>query len=188
MLALSAALGFGAGGDFGRVSLDDAGSPGTPGGAAADADPSQLRPRSGSGPVLPDFSLAGFGGEGTIDAADLRGTPLVLNFWASWCPFCIEEMPGFEAVHRRFDGAVTFLGVDLQDDRGLARDLIRRTGVTYAMAEDPNGTLFSAIRGVGMPTTLLVTADGHVAERITGPLRAATLEKLILEHLFEERA
>lgn len=123
-----------------------------------------------------------------MEASDFRGTPLVLSFWASWCPFCIEEMPDLERVHRRFGEAVAFLGVDLQDDRGLASDLIDRTGVTYPIAEDPSGSLFADTRGLGMPTTLLVTADGHVARRITGPVSDDELERLVLEHLVEETA
>lgn len=148
-------------------------------------DPGALVPRAGTGPPLVDFTLARFEGGGTVSVSDFRGTPLVLNFWASWCPFCVEEMPGFEQVHREFGGAVAFLGVDLQDDPKLARDLMVRTGVTYDLAVDPDGSLFAAVGGTGMPTTLLVSADGRVEEHITGPLTAQQLRELILENLFE---
>lgn len=181
VLAAAAVGGFLAGGDAGRAGGDVV----PVGSAEPRLDPGELVPRAGSGPPLPDFTLQAFGGGGTVSAADLRGTPLVLNFWASWCPFCVEEMPGFERVHRRLGDAVTFLGVDLQDDPKLARDLATRTGVTYPLAEDPDGSLFAAVGGLGMPTTLLVSADGRIEERITGPLTAEQLRDLILRHLFE---
>lgn len=188
VLIVSVALGFIAGGSFGEDELRVAGGGGTetasPEGMAP--SPDSFRARPGDGPRAPQFSLPAFGGAGTVTAAEFDGTPLVLNFWASWCPFCIQEMPGLEAVNQRFGGAVAFLGVDLQDDPGLAEDLIERTGVTYQIAEDPGGGLFAEIGGLGMPTTLLITADGHVADRITGPLDAENLEQLVLEHLVEE--
>jgi thiol-disulfide isomerase/thioredoxin len=133
------------------------------------------------------FELARFDGEGVVTLEDYRGTPLVLNFWASWCPFCIEEMPGFERVRAKFEGSVSFLGVGMREtSRSLAEDLVERTGVTYDLAEDPEGALFVAVEGRNMPTTLLITADGHIAERIGGPLQERQLEALILEHLVEE--
>ncbi|MBI2237014.1 MAG: TlpA family protein disulfide reductase [Actinobacteria bacterium] len=181
-LSIAIVAGIVAGGDLGGTQVEDR----SPGSSQATFDPSALKPRKGSGPLLPDFSLAAFGGQGEVTGADFRGTPLVLNFWASWCPFCIEEMPGFERVNREFGGAVTFLGVDLQDDRALAEDLAVRTGVTYRLAEDPEGSLFAAVGGLGMPTTLIVSADGHIEEKVTGPLEPDQLRRLILENLFEE--
>lgn len=61
-----------------------------------------------------------------------------------------------------------------------------RTGVTYRLAEDPEGSLFAAVGGLGMPTTLIVSADGHIEEKVTGPLEPDQLRRLILENLFEE--
>lgn len=182
-LAISAGWGYVDGGDFGDVPTLSAadGASGTEGPA-----PGRLVPRTGTGSPAPDFALDAFDGQRTVSLADFAGTPLVVNFWASWCPFCIAEMPGLEAVHQRFGGAVAFLGVDIQDDRGLAADLIERTGVTYEIVEDPDGSLFRDAKGVGMPTTLLVTSDGRVAQKITGPIEADELEEAVLRHLVRE--
>lgn len=156
--------------------------------ADADRDESApaLRPRPGVGPEMPPFSLARFDGEGQLALEDFEGTPVVLNFWASWCPFCIEEMPGFERVHRRFEGSVAFLGVSMRESsRSLAEELVERTGVTYELVDDPDGSLFAAVEALAMPTTLFITADGRIAEKFGGPLREEQLEDLILEHLVE---
>lgn len=182
VLSVALVAGFVSGGDFGGSPVEDRSA----GRAETTFDPSTLEPRKGSGPLLPNFSLDALGGAGEVTFAQFQGTPLVLNFWASWCPFCIEEMPGFERVNREFGGSVAFLGVDLQDDRALAKDLAERTGVTYRLAEDRDGSLFAAVGGLGMPTTLLVSVDGHIEERITGPLQPDELRRLILEHLFVE--
>lgn len=173
VLALAAGLGLLLGGPGGL--------PGLPrtGGAAPTGD---------AGVAAPEFELPAFGAQGTIASENFKGTPLVLNFWASWCPFCVEEMPDFEKVHQQFAGRVAFLGVALQDDPRLAADLLRRTGVTYPIAEDPSGSLFVAARGLGMPTTLLITADWRVATRVTGPLDADGLEELVRRHLLAPEA
>ena len=121
------------------------------------------------------------GSEGTL--ADLAGTPAVINFWASWCPPCITEMPAFEAVHIELAPDVAFLGFNVGDEPGAARELAERTGVTYPLAEDPDSTIFQAFGGFGMPTTALVTPEGMIVHVISSRLRAQDLRALIAEHL-----
>lgn len=127
--------------------------------------------------ALTDFE----GGRFTLES--YRGRPMVVNFWASWCPSCAAEMPAFEQVHQRFDGSVEFLGVNHSDTRASAEELAQSTGVTYRLAEDPQGRLFSAFGGAGMPTTALIAADGGVAEVVVGQLSEEYLTSLIKEHL-----
>src|SRR3990172_13074862 len=74
--------------------------------------------------------------------ADFAGKPLVVNFWASWCPACVAEMPDFEAVHARLGDEVAFLGLNMQEtDEGAARDLVDRSGITYRLGRDPDGAI-----------------------------------------------
>lgn len=143
-----------------------------------------VEPRPGEGPEAPSFDLPNFEGEGQLTYADFEGKPLVLNFWASWCPFCIDEMPAFEEVFQRFSGDVAFLGVNVQDERELAEQLAEQTGVTYPLALDEDGSLLREVEGRSMPTTLLISADGHVVHRFGGESTPADeLTGLILEHL-----
>ena len=121
------------------------------------------------------------GSEGTL--ADLAGTPLVINFWASWCPPCIVEMPAFEAVHVELAPQVAFLGFNVGDEPAAARELAERAGVTYPLAEDPDSTMFGAFGGFGMPTTAFVTPEGMIVHVISSRLRAQDLRALIAEHL-----
>jgi len=127
-------------------------------------------------------TLVDFDGE-TFTLADYRGTPLVVNFWASWCPSCAAEMPAFESVYQEFGGEVEFVGINNNDNRDAALELARSTGVSYRLAEDPQGEAFAAFGGAGMPTTLFIDRDGGVVERIAGGVSAEQLTDLIEEHL-----
>jgi thiol-disulfide isomerase/thioredoxin len=115
---------------------------------------------------------------------DWRGQPVVVNFWASWCPPCVAEMrDALEPLHAELGDQVAFLGVDLQDTPAAAQRVVEQTGVTYQLATDPDGELFTAFGGFGMPTTVLVDADGRVVARHTGALTRADLEALLDQHL-----
>lgn len=114
---------------------------------------------------------------------EYRGTPLVVNFWASWCPSCTAEMPAFESVYQAFKGEVEFVGINNNDNRQAALELARSTGVTYRLAEDAGGEVFAAMGGAGMPTTLFIDGSGVVVERVAGGLSGDQLAGLIEEHL-----
>src|SRR6266540_3514614 len=118
-----------------------------------------------------------------VRLADLVGRPAVVNFWASWCPFCAAEMPAFERVPQRLGERVAFVGIDQRDQRGPALALARRTGVSYRLAFDPAGRSFDAFGGLGMPTTVLLRADGTVAEIVTGQLDEQALARKLHDDL-----
>lgn len=150
-----------------------------------DAAPTPAFPGT-SGPescALPDPSLARLGEPGALRFSELRGTPLVVNFWASWCGPCAAEMPLFAQAARDLEGRVAFVGVDVQDRPEPALALARRTGVGYPLVEDPRGELYEALRGAGMPTTLFVDARGMVVYRRTGEVDGERLSALLAEHL-----
>lgn len=107
------------------------------------------------------------------------GTPLVVNFFASWCGPCVREMPDFEAVHQRRGGEVRFVGVNLQDSPGAAADLVSDTGVTYDVLRDESGELFRAVNGFSMPTTVFVDGTGTIVEVRGGELSQGALEQHI---------
>lgn len=116
---------------------------------------------------------------------DWHGQPVVVNFWASWCPPCVAEMrDAFEPLHAEVGDQVAFLGVDVQDTPDAAQRIVEQTGVTYQLAKDPNGEVFTAFGGFGMPTTVLVDADGRVVAHHTGALTRADLEALLDQHFF----
>jgi thiol-disulfide isomerase/thioredoxin len=135
-----------------------------------------------SGGRLEELRLPQLEGDGTIEYADYADRPLVINFFASWCPNCIAEMPDFERVHRLLGDDVAFLGVSQSDAPSASIDLARKTGVTYDTAIDERGEFFRAIGGQGMPTTIFIGPGGEIAEVWVGQLSADALQGLIADH------
>jgi thiol-disulfide isomerase/thioredoxin len=143
------------------------------GGGAKTAAPTKGRP----GPAAAGFDLPNLDeAKGNVNLASFRGKPLLLNFWATWCTPCVEEMPLLEDAHRRAGSKVAFLGIDRQDFRPEAQSFVRRTHVTYPSAYDREGTLDEAYRLRGMPTSVFIDAQGRVVNQVTGPLTKAQLD------------
>ncbi|MBA2529191.1 MAG: TlpA family protein disulfide reductase [Euzebyales bacterium] len=141
------------------------------------------RPRPRERFPLPDATLGGFAGGAEVDLAEFRGTPLVINFWATWCVPCVKEMPAFAQVAREARGKVVFLGVNVQDSPANAEPFARRLGVDYPLAVDPKGAYYRQVRNFGMPTTLFVRPDGTVVYRQSGELDADGLRTLLRRQL-----
>ena len=124
------------------------------------------------------------GTTGTIrEFVAATGSPVVVNFFASWCPPCIAEMPDFETVSQDFAGDVTFLGIAVQDRPEDASRIIESTGVTYHWTRDIAGDIVGAAGVVQMPSTMFVSSDGTVEEVQGGALEVDRLRELIDEHL-----
>lgn len=135
------------------------------------------------GASAPDVTLSMQDGS-TLDLASLQGRPVVLNFWASWCPACVAEMPDFQRVHEQLGDAVAFIGVNTQEvSAAAAAGLLAQTRVGYDIALDPRGELFRRFGGFAMPTTVFIGADGAVVDVHAGVLFADDLSARLAELL-----
>lgn len=121
------------------------------------------------------------GGEANL--TDFAGTPLVVNFFAAWCPSCVSEMPDFDSVFQSRDGEVAFVGISEDPRAEDSVELVAETGITYPTGWDPDGTIIASFNSFAMPTTVFVTADGQIAHMFSGALSAEGLDGLIDEHL-----
>ncbi len=121
------------------------------------------------------------GGEATF--ADFAGKPLVVNFWASWCPACVAELPEIQAVHETYKGDVTVIGIANTDRRDSALDLAGEVGLTYVLGDDPKGDLFRSLDLIAMPSTIFITADGEIHEVFGGQLNERALAERIADLL-----
>jgi cytochrome c biogenesis protein CcmG/thiol:disulfide interchange protein DsbE len=130
------------------------------------------------GDPAPAFSLPPLeAGRPRVSLSGFRGRPVVLNFFASWCPPCRTELPAFQAASRRYGGRVQFVGVDVGDTSAAARQLVGDTGVTYPVGVDPDYRVAGGrYQLLGMPTTVFVNADGTVAGSVTGQVGQPRLE------------
>jgi cytochrome c biogenesis protein CcmG, thiol:disulfide interchange protein DsbE len=117
----------------------------------------------GGHPTAPVFDLARLDGRGRIDLASLRGkTPIVLDFWASWCIPCIRQSQRLEAARKRYGSKIAFIGVDTKDFSGDARRWQRKHGITYPSVHDGSGEVLSKWGGLPIPRLFFVGRDGKV--------------------------
>lgn len=122
-----------------------------------------------------DFTATTLDGQ-IVQLSSLRGQPVVLNFWASWCPPCRAEMPDFERVHQayRAKGAV-ILGVNTSDQTPKAQAFLQEAGVSYPSLLDPQGQLATQFNAGSLPTTVFIDREGRVVKRRVGVVSAQQL-------------
>jgi cytochrome c biogenesis protein CcmG, thiol:disulfide interchange protein DsbE len=141
------------------------------------AHPAEQAPASLVGRTAPKLAIQAVDGS-KVALADLRGRPVVLNFWASWCPPCREEDPALKSAASASDGRIRFLGVNIQDTAAAASAYVVEQQQPY-----PVGPLVSGrYQDYGVtvpPETFFIDSDGKVAARFVGPLDVATLDVYI---------
>lgn len=125
--------------------------------------------------ALPAFDLAKY----RALLGELRGTPVVVNVWGSWCPPCEDEAPGLAAISAEFEGRVQFVGVDILDTRPAAREFILRYGWRYPSVFDPGGAIRDGLGYVGQPITLVYGPDGALAFEWNGAIGEEQLRREI---------
>ena len=118
---------------------------------------------------------SGWTAKGDLAIESLRGKTVVLNFWASWCGPCRDEMPLLQEGSERWkDRNVVFVGVDVKDFRRDARAFLDRFGVTYANVYDGKGSTVGRYGATRYPETFFVDAKGRVRWRIAGAIEEAS--------------
>jgi len=126
------------------------------------------------GKPAPDFTVTRLGGGETLHLAELRGTPVILNFWASWCVACRDEAALLEKAHRRYgleSGDVRVIGIAIQDRPEAARAFAERYGKTYFLALDGEAGDIALNYGLyGVPETFFIDRDGVIHHKQVGPV------------------
>lgn len=136
--------------------------------------------------VAPDFELALMNGAGSVSLDELEGKTVVLNFWASWCEPCREEMPAFQTMSESGGDDVVFVGVGAKsDDQEDAEAFAEEFGITYPIGRDTEGgdALGGQIEqdyGVpGYPATFFISPDGLINEVVFGAIDTEALASSI---------
>jgi thiol-disulfide isomerase/thioredoxin len=172
-LALVAALGVLALFDDGD---DGDAAAGSGSGDGATSDGYELTPSGELPTSAAEVRLAALDGGEDRMLGDLLGTtPVVVNFFASWCVPCIDEMPAFERVHQDVGDQVTFLGMANRDSPEDALATVEATGVTYPTFDDPGAGALTWFGGLAMPTTVFIDTSGNVVDVNSGALTEAQL-------------
>ncbi|WP_111641554.1 TlpA family protein disulfide reductase [Marinimicrobium alkaliphilum] len=112
----------------------------------------------------PDFTLPDRNDE-PLTLSEQQGKVVMLNFWASWCAPCIQEMPALDELYNDLkDQGFTLIGVNVEQDRTAAEALLERVGVSFPIVFDPEGSTRLDYRIRAMPTTILVDREGVIQQ------------------------
>lgn len=124
-----------------------------------------------------DFSVEALDGSGELSLADYAGTPVVLNFWASWCPPCREEMPALAKFAAENPG-VAVVGLAVDDAPADSRRFAEGLGIDFPLGIDSDGSVAADYGATGLPVTVVIDAEGRIASTLFGTVTEAELEKL----------
>lgn len=137
-------------------------------------------PREGF--LAPDFTLMSSSGQ-EIHLADLRGKPVIINLWASWCPPCKAEMPALERVYQAYEDQglqVIAVNATYQDTRAAADSFARSEGLTFPIVYDTDGSVSKEYQLQALPSTFFVGADGKIQTVVLGgPMSEALLRSKV---------
>ena len=139
-----------------------------------DAQPQSIGPQPAIGYLAPDFTLTTLEGE-SFTLAQMKGTPMVLNFWATWCGPCRNELPDLQAAAERYDGEVLIAGVDQGEESSVVQAFVNDLGLTFPIPMDADMDVAETYNVKGMPTTFFVDSDGVIRHIWTGEMNSVTL-------------
>jgi cytochrome c biogenesis protein CcmG/thiol:disulfide interchange protein DsbE len=128
------------------------------------------------GRPAPAFSLSPVEGGPPISLASLKGRPVVLNFWATWCIPCVEEHAALASAAQRLGGSAQFLGVVYEDEAPQVQRFLEERGKAYPSVLDADGKAAIAYGVYGVPETYFIDAQGTIVAKFVGPLDPPALE------------
>ncbi|MCP3167132.1 TlpA family protein disulfide reductase [Myxococcus qinghaiensis] len=134
-----------------------------------------------AGKPAPDFVLRSLDTGEKVSLADLKGRPVVINFWASWCGPCQYEHPVLEWGQREYGSQAVFLGVVFEDSEDNARAFLRRQGYSFPQLVDPRSRMAVSYGVAGVPETYFISPAGTIQGKHVGPIDPETLTRRIRE-------
>ena len=128
--------------------------------------------------AAPDIRLFNAEGE-EVMLSDFRGKPVILNFWATWCGYCIREMPDFEEAYKEYGDEIQFLIVNTDDGIEKGEKYIKDNSYTFPTFYDLELDAAITYGITGIPRTIALDKDGNICYNRSGMINAATLEAII---------
>lgn len=119
-----------------------------------------------------------------VSLSDFRGRPVLVNFWATWCPPCRAEMPdliAFQAQHQA--EGLQFLAIDTNDERTPAEQFVRAHAMNFPVLYDSRGIVLATLGTDALPSTFLFDRSGHLVFQWTGQITAGVLEQRVVPFL-----
>lgn len=130
------------------------------------------------GTAAPDFELKNISGN-SVHLNELKGKPVLLNFWATWCGPCEVEMPAIEARYERHQAELSILAVNFDEPEKDVRQYAERLGLSFDILLDPGGKIQDLYRVRGYPTTYLVDAEGVIRVHHVGSMSEEQLDSYL---------
>lgn len=129
------------------------------------------------GEMMPSFELVSIDGE-VVSSESLVGVPLVVNVWATWCPFCKNELPYFAQLQREYGDSVRVIAIDRGESEEEVRAYLEGRGLEddIIFLQDPDDEFYRAIGGISMPETLFIDTDGSIAIHKRGPMALSEMQ------------
>lgn len=133
------------------------------------------------GHAAPDFTLAMLGsssGKSALSLSDFKGKSVVLNFWASWCAPCKDELPLLESTWKRMRAQgkdVVFLGIDYQESSSTATSFLQQNSISYPTVLDANGSVALKYGITSLPDTIFIDHNGTVISKVSREITAQAL-------------
>jgi cytochrome c biogenesis protein CcmG/thiol:disulfide interchange protein DsbE len=131
------------------------------------------------GDRVPGFTARLLGSSDELTFEDLRGKPVVMNFWASWCVPCEDEAPILRRAYEAYGDDVSFLGVDIRDRESDALDFVDEHRLGYPNVRDEGLAIYAAYGLTGQPETFFIDHNGILVEHIAGPFDAASFAQAL---------
>lgn len=144
----------------------------------------------------PEFSLLDYGGR-EVKLGDFRGKPLLINSWASWCPFCVQELPDFISLQEEFSAKggsatggkdIVVIAINRAEAPATARGYTDGRGLTEKLVFllDPTDSFYQAIGGFSMPETVFVDKDGKILFHKRGPMSLEEMRRRVQDLFLPE--
>lgn len=143
------------------------------------------QPRTSQAVLAPDFALTTVEGQ-RIKLSDFRGRPVLLNFWATWCPPCLEEMPIMQAVYEELAKyGLVILAVDVAEEARVVKTFIENEKLSFVFAMDYDGSVSQTYGVRPLPTTFLIDKNGYVKVARAGAFRNRAELREVLKAIME---
>jgi peroxiredoxin len=131
------------------------------------------------GVPAPDFEIKYPDGSKVL-LSDLKGKPVLVNFWATWCKFCEAEMPAIQAAYEKYKAqGFVVIAIDSKESKRTVANFFSDRGLTFTVAIDPTDAVFRRYRGSGWPHSVFVDKQGIVSEIYIGQMSASQIEKFL---------
>lgn len=129
---------------------------------------------------VPEFNLKDYNGK-TVSLADFSGKPLIINSWASWCPFCVKELSDFATVQNEFKNQIVIIAINRSESLKIAKRFSDELNITNDLINllDPKDSFYQSIGGFSMPETLFIDKEGNIVEHKRGPMDADEIRQKI---------